>query len=557
MSNSNSIQMVHQREMLKADYEMKERKLKMENSEAQLTYDNQKEAAAWIQNAFFSLQVLIVTLISQMGAGKTGTFLQTAFNMCTIPHDDELIIRYNKVFIITGMSDKDWQNDMEVNMLQSFKDRVFHRGRFPQLRKLLENGIRDALIIIDECHIGAEKEHSMSKLLSDTGLLNIQTLRDNNIKILEVSATPGHTLNDSLKWGPENHKTIILKPGPRYIGCQKMREQNRLFVPVNLEAMVEVDKLCRLIETRWGNDDSRWHLIRISRKGKKVRENLATAARTRGWDCLNHDSNNRIDKIDEKMEGPPNRHTFILIKDFWRAAKRVEYNYIGIVNEPKKEYIDTNVEAQSLVGRLCDYYPSNYNIAKAPLIFTDIDAVNEYICWIEAGGDYSAITKYRSRQLNVNNGIISAVSAFSAPSNVVGLEGVAQEEQVEREQRLANRMRGVRVPIILNVTAEEIATIPTRRDTQAKKDVILALLARSYPTEARELADFDCNEIMAPTKKEGQTYINHVGVAVRKKANNEACAVTIPEEKRQRGKVWNCFIDKFEHRLCFIIVGEV
>jgi hypothetical protein len=557
MSNTRQQEMGDQREMMYNDYKMKEHKLRKtkKNSALRLIYDNQLAAAADVVSAYTVEGVVIVTLIAEMGAGKTGTFLQTAFNMCT--HTDAFIIDSENVFIITGMSDIDWQAQTKENTLTSFEDRVFHRGKFPQLKRILENGISNALIIIDECHIGAEKEHSMSRMLADAGLLDIEKLRANNVKILEVSATPGHTLNDSKKWGPQNHKTVVLKPGQGYIGVRQMKQQGRLFKPYNLEKLSEVTTLAERIVQRWGQENPRWHPIRIGRKGKKVRENLTLIATQKGWDLLNHDSKDRIEDVDGKMESAPPRHTFILIKDFWRAAKRMEYNFIGIVHEPKKVITDTSVESQSLAGRLCDYYPPNYDISKAPLIFTDIDAMNEYIAWIDAGGDYSAVARYRSRQLTARNGEVDAADAYSHPSNVVGLEGVAQEEASQRAERLANRTRGVRVPEIVQITTEDLIGIPTVHNKEAKIRAVLALLSRTNAALAQELRGFTCNEITTPREKNSTSYVNHIGVAMRKKANNEPCAVTISEEDRLNGKVWNCFIDKFENRLCFIIVGEV
>jgi hypothetical protein len=558
MNSDRHQELCEQREMLHNEYNAAEHRLrrKKKNSALPLTFDNQKEAATMIAHAYVILDILIVTLIAQMGAGKTGTFLRTAYDMCTLS-DDNKILDCESVFIITGMSDVDWQEQTEANTLESFRDRVYHRGRFPQLKAILEKGIKNALVIIDECHIGAEMEHSMGKMLFDAGLLDIENLRRNNIRILEVSATPGHTLNDSLKWGPQNHKIVVLQPGPGYIGVGKMKAQGRLFAPYNLERMPEVVKLADRITSRWGNDNPRWHAIRIGRKGKKVRENLNLIAQQRGWEIKNHDSKDRIGDIDEQMENAPPRHTLILIKDFWRAAKRMKYNFIGICHEPPKNIADTNVESQSLAGRLCDYYPSDYDISKAPLIFTDLSAIDEYIEWINAGGDFEAVARYRSRQLNARNGEVSADPAFTNPSNVKGLEDVAEEEEAERTERLANRTRGVRIPEIISVSAEDIGTIPTGHNKQAKINAVLHLLQRVNAALAAELRDFTCNEITTPQQRDSTSYRNHICVALRKSTNNEPCAVTISEEDRRRGKVWNCFIDKFENRLCFIIVGEV
>jgi hypothetical protein len=116
---------------------------------------------------------------------------------------------------------------------------------------------------------------------------------------------------------------------------------------------------------------------------------------------------------------------------------------------------------------------------------------------------------------------------------------------------------GPQVPVIVSMTEEDFATIPTGRDFEGKKTAVLAILERHNPALAAKLRGYDCKEITAPRDADGTSYKNHIQVAVRNADKKTACAVTFSEEDRKKGSIWNCFVDKHStpKRLCFVYVN--
>jgi len=399
--------MSRQREMMHSYYNAKLNELKFrKGEEKELVYENQKAGAVEICAELFDKGKTIVTLIAEPQVGKTGTFLETAFLACTHPNDKH-IVNPNNVFIITGMSDRDWEKQTKDDMLEPFKKRVYHRGRLNTQDR--QDGFytslvdaKNALLIFDECHIANGKEHQISGMLRTLGLLDLSVLKQRNIKILDVSATPAATLNDTLTWGKENHSVIILKSSEAYTGFRHFIKEKRIHESYDLTDDKELESLARFIKSRFPKDPC-WHVIRLpskSRKNSELDEKISCICAREGWHVESHSSVDRIKDLDYHMGTRPKTHTFLLIKEFWRAGKRLNDNFIGIVHDAPTE--DVNVAAQGLAGRLCGN--DKKRGAEAPHVFTNIELINQYIAWIDAKGDFSKVKKYTSAQLSIKNG---------------------------------------------------------------------------------------------------------------------------------------------------------
>ncbi len=408
------------RQQIYHEYQAKKFQIKAADASKEIVYPNQTEAANEIFEAFLLQNKVAVTLIALPQAGKTGTFLEVAYRMCTF-NDDAKAIDPEQLLIITGMSDREWRWQTSDDMLTTFQKRVKHRGQFESVPTLL-NTIHDSLIIIDECHIAAEKEQSMSAMLRDAGLLNIEELRRRRIFLLEVSATPGHTLYDTQNWGADNHSIVILKESPIYVGFRDFIRENRLHDSYDLTKPEEVLDLIDFIKQTF--PEPRYHIIRLA--GKK---NALTAsqlirqfAEQNGWLVNNHNSTERMWDLDHIMTRPPLYHSIILIKEFWRAGKRLCDKYVGIVHEPKTVIEDTNVTSQGLTGRLCGN--DKRKGPGAPHCFCNTSLIHDYLAWIDAKGDYSAVLRYKSKSLTAKKGRIHAKESFTHHTNVGGVNYV-------------------------------------------------------------------------------------------------------------------------------------
>ena len=418
--------MTHQREWILHEYEAKKHYIKAKDPLKEIAYPNQKEAAAEIFQAFIVDNKVAVTLIALPQAGKTGTFLEVAYQMCTFI-DESKVVDPEQVLFLTGMSDRDWQKQTEGDMLPAFKKRVKHRGRFESLPTLLAT-IRNSVIILDECHVAAAKEQSLSTILKNAGLLDIKTLRERRIFFLEVSATPGHTLYDLLHWGPENHGIVILKESPLYVGFRDFIRENRLRQSLDLVKADECEKLMNIVAENF--PEPCWNIIRLvggNTTIQKIRENLAASAHRRGWDVVSHNSMERIGDIDYHMSKKPISHRFIIIKEFWRAGKRLCDKYLGIVHEPKTKIQDTNITSQGLVGRLCGN--DKKKGPGAPIAFCDTELIHDYLQWIAMKGDWSKVLRYKSKAINVKGGrIIHWNHSWGHHTNMDGVNALEAPE---------------------------------------------------------------------------------------------------------------------------------
>ena len=421
--------MSHTREWILHEYEAKKHYIKTKDPLKEIAVPNQKEAASEIFKAFMIDNKVAVTLIALPQAGKTGTFLEVAYQMCTF-NDESKAIDPEQVLFLTGMSDRDWQKQTEDDMLTAFKKRVKHRGRFNSLPTLLST-IRNSVIVLDECHVAAAKEQSLSSILKDAGLLNIEVLRERRIFLLEVSATPGHTLYDMLNWGIENHSIVILKEGSHYVGFRDFISENRLKQSYDLVKIDECEKLMETVALNF--PEPCWNIIRVVGGNisiGKVLENLKLSANKRGWEVIHHNSFERIGDIDYIMSTKPSSHRFIIIKEFWRAGKRLCDKYVGIVHEPKTKIQDTNITSQGLVARLCGN--DKRKGAGAPIIFCDTELIHDYLHWIDAKGDWPKVLRYKSKAISVKDGHVThSKESWGHHTNVDGVNVLETSDKEE------------------------------------------------------------------------------------------------------------------------------
>ena len=491
-------ELFHQRESLHHAYQAKVHDIKARKGrDKEMVYPNQVVAATEIVHELFGADKVAVTLIALPQVGKTGTFLEVAYRACTHPSDDRIIDPRN-VFIITGMSDRDWQKQTEADMLEAFKRRVYHRGRLntqdreDNFYTALSNA-KNALIILDECHIGAEKEHQVSQMLRRLNLLNIDTLRTKNVKILEVSATPGATLYDTEKWGAENHSIVMLYPSNRYVGFRNFLTEGRIHPSFDLTKEEELVQLVAFIKRKFPTP--RWHILRLpakSRKNGEFEEKLKQICAREGWNIEKHSANDRVGDIDYHMGMQPRQHTILLIKEFWRAGKRLIDTYMGVVHEPKTISMDTNVTAQGLVGRLCGN--DKQSGAGGAHMFCDVDRIHEYLAWIDARGDWSKVQEYNSRCLTIKRGsVTSSKDTLAHPSNMQGLTEIVDTSPCESVTEPRTVPKGIQI------TPMEFKSI---KKIQGKWDetTVLSIIRKYNPTLADELENITCIHITLPDK---------------------------------------------------------
>lgn len=395
-----------------------------------LVYENQAEAAAEITQHFLAGKRWVV-LIAQPGMGKTGTMLETVRQQCMRTQNAPLI---DDIMVCTGMSDTDWERTMRDGLLQCFRDRVFHRGRLPKPEDLSK--MRNGLIVADECHIACATSNVLGKTLKAAGLLDINSLVERNMCMLEVSATPEAVAEQLRLWG-DLAAVVMLKPSPIYKGFQSMLDDKCLHDASEFDLKKPADAL-RLLSTwdeRYAGHSKRWFPCRVY--SADARNAIMSACRALGWDEPKvHDSASRIDDIDAAMEKPIFKHTVVLIKQFWRASKRLIRTNVGGTYETTPGKMDTTATSQGLTARFCDNFAwkgEQTDVNLRPLHFTDIAAVRQYLNWYNEGCVYGKVPYDAARMKSDGTGPVKAPKSKVHPTNVVGLEGVIDVSNPRRD----------------------------------------------------------------------------------------------------------------------------
>jgi len=320
-------------------------------------YPNQKTDALNIINYFYlDKNLRVVSIVKRTKVGMDGLMIEIAKNISTHPDDNFLILRDN-IFFITGMSNRVWEDDMKEKIPECFRDRVYHHGKIEKITKEKElDNIKNALIIIDEIDTGDKIEQKLHKLLKESKILNIESMIQNNVRFIFVSATMINELRDLHHWG-EHHKNYKMSIPNEYIGHNEFLKNKIIqeFYPVNNATSAE-KWITEDIINKYKND-YRVHIIRTSNKYKDF---IANACKKLGIEFKNHTSDERIDKKElEKIFNNITNHVVIAVKGFYRRANLIPNDWklkIGATMEKHVKKVDVNVQVQGLPGRMTGYW---------------------------------------------------------------------------------------------------------------------------------------------------------------------------------------------------------
>jgi len=397
-------------------------------------FPNQITKAHEIASAFYE-DISLVVFIASPQWGKTGVTTYLMYLMTT-HNDDNIMIHPDNVFVITGMSDKDWELQMKSRMLPSFKERVYHRNNLKKMIDALKNA-RDCLIIIDECHYGIETNQTVHSCIRDAGIWDIDYLRTHNIKILCVSATPVNVQLDAAQWGSAHYKTIIASgtDTPEYVGFHTLIAQKRICKAYISKDIVNGTSSCTRkilanIAQRWP-DCYRYHIFRISDSMRKKSE-LEKYIKEAGYELSFHDSRERIKDIDTMLITPPSNHHFIFIKQFWKASKTLNDTYIGVCYEYTRDY---TAAAQGLGGRLLGF--GKQSGPQSPLLYCMPSIIEGYVKWFENDCNYLMTKAYNSSSLKIKDGKI--IKQKKSVVNAENVENLIPETHNQEQYKKENK----------------------------------------------------------------------------------------------------------------------
>ncbi len=508
------------------EYIYKEAEYKRVYPSKQLVYDNQKEAAFFIIDYLINQNKRAVSLVALPQVGKTGTFLWVSYLAMTHP-DNEKLFFPEDVFIITGMSDIDWEKQTRDDMLNCIKDNVYHLGKIKDFNRMI-NTKRNTkvLIIIDECQIATSTNQQIDNIIKDIE----KTSEDKNIEIkyVVVSATPGVILYDLGKW-KDNHKLVILKPPSSYVSFSTFINETRIDYSNILDIEFLNKQFLPLLQNRFTTP--KYHIIRSS---EKKRGDLTKWCSTNNFIFTSFDSKNRIlmskynTNTELNLNIEPLKHHFVIIKNFWRAGKRMNDTHVGIVYE-YNEKIDYNITAQGLIARFCGNDKQSNN-STSPYFFGNIDTLKAYIEFMDSKCNFK-LADYTSQKLLISDGEIKKYK----PSVISSIEEGEDNDFYSKK----DYMDVPRMIEIDDLLYNEI--VNANADSNA--NIIINYLKNNDSCNIYQyISKYKRIKITIP--EEGENYKKHIISVERHIKLNKPYKSEI-SKKDDYNNVWVAFIDKY------------
>ena len=374
-----------------------------------LVYEEQEKVGREIVQMFDKR--VLVTLCAPPQWGKTGVSLYVSYHMCLKGINSE------NVFFITGMSDRSWLDQTRERVLPCWRKNVYHRNTLHKMKEKIEDleKKKDILIIVDECHLANKKQFILGEIFEDLSLNDPIRLKMNNIKILQISATPSNALIDGDEWS-SYHEKITPRIKSDYVSFETFVSEDRIIEPKNLEDLQECEDYINEVSGR----TPQYHIIRSVNNGptgsiiyKKISGNFRFICEDQDFHMIELNmerSYKEVKQFYEDLSKRPEKHTFVLIKNMLGASKTIDDSFIGSVHESTPLLKDYSSEIQGLPGRLCGWTKKKEN---GPLIYCSFDIVYEYLSLYDSNFDFHCEDLlWKDSRLKVKDGEIKSKDSY-------------------------------------------------------------------------------------------------------------------------------------------------
>jgi len=328
-----------------------------------------------IANAFLNPDIFSILAVALTQSGKTGSML-SLIQHC--PHDH--------VFLITGLSSVEWMEQTKQRFPPHLRDCIFHRNQLHSFVRRIK-GLTNVLIIIDENQIAFKLNQSIHKSFLDAGLMDVNDLKAKQVRIVHFTATPtnadqflSHSFSD----------VVFMKQDPSYVSAFDLFEQGRIFQYKDLAGCLEhldysnvswkipdsalpvhEDVPSHLEEIRpFLGPEPKFHIIRTSHS---FFHDVTILNFMNAFTDADFISEMDLDSMDDLLDKPPLRHTFLFIKEKLRCAKTLCKHHLGVLYERLTKKPNMNTILQGLVGRLTGYHSNRHSV-----VFSNPALVIEY-----------------------------------------------------------------------------------------------------------------------------------------------------------------------------------
>jgi hypothetical protein len=349
---------------------------KNEKAAAEYIFPNQREDAFNILQEFYEHDRRVISVTKKTKVGADGLMIEIAKLMTTHP-DDDFVMNPDNVRIITGMSNKSWEDDMKEKSPECFRKNIYHHGK---LTKANLKDLKDSLIIIDEIDTGDKEEQVLHNTLKEADILNIAYMTEHNLRFVLISATMIRELYDLYRWGDLHQRYNMTIPAA-YIGHSDFLARGILQEFYSLEDAKEAERWIQEDILDQYDTDFRVHIVRVNAKtlpiiqGECIRKHIA---------FRNHTSSDRMTAEDETefFTTPLTKHIVVGVKGLLRRANLIPNAWklrIGATHELYTAKVDNNVQIQGLPGRMTGYWRAELDGGhKTGPHRTHITAIREY-----------------------------------------------------------------------------------------------------------------------------------------------------------------------------------
>lgn len=388
-------------------------------------YDNQELIASKVDTAFKDRKIINVMCLSKTQSGKTGS-------MCAFIkrhlEDTSNLIPIEHIYIITGLSSCEWRDQTKERMPEAIQKNVFHRCDLPNTFVEEIQNKKNILIIMDEIQVAAKKGQTIYKMFEKAGLLDKQKLYENDVKILEYTATPDGTIYDLMKWKDASAK-ILADVGDGYVSSYDLYRMGRVKQykvlsgvdddGIRSNAIENIREIKRDIDSYSG---PMYHIIRTNNglEQDMTIQNFMKVFPAEDYPFIKYDGQSGIQDINGILKTPPKKHTIIFIKEMLRCAKTLTKTHLGVLYDRYTQKPDDTTVIQGLVGRDTGY--DNNGISKC---YTNIESIVKYEKLWNSNFEDKTI-RWNSKTTKYTKGVLTGKNTFNDPKNYKGFTATNQ-----------------------------------------------------------------------------------------------------------------------------------
>lgn len=345
-----------------------------------MIYPEQYVAANQIYDLVKDTKIVNTAVIGKTQSGKTGTMIAL---LKTYMHDSSNLIPIDNIYIITGDSSKQWKEQTKERFPDSMRNRIYHRSDLSRHFVDEVKGKQNVIIIMDEVQVAARDNQTVAKIFKDAGFYDRNYMFDNDIKIVEFSATPDGTLYQLSKW-TSGAAQICIQPPKSYIGAYDLLNQRRVFqckdlcgYDKNKKTIIDsvYDNIKELKKVIDWYQQPLYHIVRTHTGylADVTRVNIETVFKNSKYHITTFDADNKDYDINHILEKIPEKHTIILIKEMLRSAKTICKTHLGVLYERQSISPGDSSIIQGLIGRMTGYCDNGLSVC-----FTNIDSIKRY-----------------------------------------------------------------------------------------------------------------------------------------------------------------------------------